>query len=64
MNRDDQSAKDRIEHAHTVKIQKAQNGFILKTIGGPMIFTDYKGMSDYLKGYFDSLPVPPTKGKL
>lgn len=52
MTPEQQSEIDRSEFANTVRLQKAQNGFIIKTKAGPMIFLTLKDAFVFLEKFF------------
>ena len=53
--REEQVAKDKVEYENTVRVQRAQNGFIVKTTQGPFIFHSWPDAAKWLSDYFASL---------
>lgn len=48
-----QSENDRREFANTLRLQKAHNGYIVKTQAGPMVFVDLRGAFDFIEKHFE-----------
>ena len=57
IQRQDQSAADKVENSKTIKIQKAGNGFIVRPhFGNPMVFLTFKEAAEFIEECFMRKP--------
>lgn len=60
--RQTQADRDRAEFENTVRVQRAQNGFVIKTVKGPFVFADWNTTAKWLGEYFTLLDKTSKRG--